>query len=115
MILEAIEENGNCRESDMMRFREAGPRQGVIAVRFYDRNPDGARYDVTGWSDQGAVSAFVQPVEDSGSGVSYLLYGGSCGLRFKPNDPDRPWSLDDPAQWGEPFLLLSDPGDVVSA
>ncbi len=112
MILEAIEENANCRESDMMRFREIGPPRQVVTVRLYHEALEGKEYSVTGWSDQGATPAFVRPVEDSGSGVSYLLYGGNCGLRFGPKEAI--FRLSDPAQWGEPFLLLSNLADVTS-
>ena len=116
MIVDEIEENPNCGPSDMMRFRENGPPQKVTQVRLYDRDPNGKLYWVTGWTDRPdapTAGAFVQPVEDSGSGMAYLLYGGNCGLRFKPVTSDAPWRLDDPAQWGEPYLLLGDPHDLV--
>lgn len=117
MILEEIEENPNCRPADMMRFREIGPAKKVVQVRLYDHDPNGRWYQVTGWTDQKeapTAEAFIQPVEDSGSGIAYLLHSaGNCGLRFKP-DPESPWSLTDPTQWGEPFLLLGDLQDVVT-
>lgn len=99
----------------MMRFRETGPTQKVVQVRLYHEDPAGRWYSVTGWTDQEknpTADAFLCPVEDSGSGTAYLLYGvGNCGLRFKV-DPEKPWSLADPTQWGEPFLLLADLHDV---
>jgi hypothetical protein len=116
MILEEIEENPNCRPADMMRFREIGPAKRVVQVRLYHEDPNGRWYRVIGWTDQEnapTAEVFIQPVEDSGSGVAYLLYSaGNCGLRFKSN-PESPWSLTDPTQWGEPFLLLGDLRDVV--
>ncbi len=116
MILEEIEENPNCPPADMMRFREVGPAKRVSQVRLYHEAPDGKWYGVTGWTDRSeapTAEAFIQPVEDSGSGVAYLLYGaGNCGLRFKRH-PESPWSLTDPTQWGEPFLLLGDSQDVA--
>lgn len=115
MIIEEIEENPNCLPSDMMRFREAGPVRKVSQVRLYHEDPAGKLYSVTGWTDgtESPISAaFARPVEDSGSGTAYLLYGGNCGLRFKPT-ADAPWHLDDPSQWGEPYLLLSDPHDLI--
>ncbi len=117
MILEEIEENPNCRPADMMRFREIGPAKKVRRVRLYHEDQNGRWYDVTGWTDRPdapTADALIQPVEDSGSGVAYLLYGtGNCGLRFKP-DSEIPWSLTDPAQWGEPFLLLGEMRDIAS-
>ncbi len=115
MIIEEIEENPNCRPSDMMRYREIGPPKKVVQIRLYHEVPEGKLYWVTGWNDQGEATppASVQPVEDSGSGVAYLLQGGNCGLRFKPADRNGPWSLTDPSQWGEPFLLLGDPQDCI--
>lgn len=116
MIIEEIEENPNCRPSDMMRYRETGPPQKVVQIRLYHESTEGKLYWVTGWTDQPeapTLPARVQPVEDSGSGVAYLLQGGSCGLRFKPVGNNLPWSLDDPSQWGEPFLLLGDPQDLI--
>lgn len=116
MIVEEIEENPNCRGSDMMRYREIGPARKVVQLRLYHEAPEGKLYDVTGWSDQAgspAVPATIRPVEDSGSGIAYLLQGGNCGLRFKPADPAAPWNLSDPSQWGEPYLLLGDLQDLV--
>ena len=116
MILEEIEENRNCRPSDMMRFREVGPPRKVLQVRLYQDDPNGKLFWVTGWTDREAApttAAFVQPVEDSGSGMVYLLYGGNCGVRFKPADREAPWDLNDPSQWGEPFLLLGDSQDLI--
>lgn len=115
MIIEEIEENPNCRGADMMRFREIGPRRKVVQVRLYHEDPKGKGYWVTGWGDgdRPETEAFVQPVEDSGSGVAYLLTGGAYGLRFRPVESAGPWRLDDPAQWGEPFLLMGDPHDLI--
>jgi hypothetical protein len=49
-------------------------------------------------------------VEDSGSSetvLSFLVYGGDWGLRFRPEDVDEPWSVASAAQFGEPCLLLA--------
>lgn len=98
----------------MMRFRENGPARKAVAVRLYHDDPAGKIYWVTGWADQDRpADAFIQPVEDSGSGVAYLLYGGNCGLRFKPYESAAPWSLTDAGQWGEAFLLLGDIRDII--
>ncbi len=113
MILEEIEENLNCSPCDMMRFRENGPARRVVSVRLHHEETQGRLYQVAGWTHENQpVAAFVRPVEDSGSGVAYLLYGGQCGLRFKPHESGADWSLADATQWGEPYLLLADSGDL---
>jgi|SRR5579863_9163114 len=116
MILDEIEENPNCAPSDMKRFRIVGSPRPVRQVRLYDRNPEGEIYWVTGWrSDQSDPACLAQgvPVEDSGEGTVYLLFGGSWGLRFRPIIPDEPWNIQNPRQWGEPYLLLGDPQDLI--
>ena len=89
--------------------------------------------------------ALVRRVEDSGVGVAYLVFGGAWGIRLCPIDRAHPssvtdercipssvtdeccfpssvtdercipWSFDDPDQWGEPYLVLTDPQDLVVA
>ena len=47
----------------------------------------GEWYWITGWSDNvdtPLCPANAQRVEDSGSGLAYLVSGGLYGLRFKP-------------------------------
>jgi hypothetical protein len=114
MIVE-VESNENCETSSFARFKEVGPARPVLQVRLYDRNPAGEWYWVTGWSDQAdapVCPAYAQPVEDSGAGLAYLVYGGLYGLRFKPVDRDEPWSLESPHQWGEAYLSLASDHDL---
>jgi hypothetical protein len=114
MIVE-VESNENCNTSFFARFKEAGPARPVSQVRSYDRNPGGEWYWVTGWTDHEQArtcSAHAQLVEDSGSGLAYLVYGGLYGLRFKPSHLEEPWSLQSAQQWGEAYLLLADAGDL---
>ena len=114
MIVE-VESNENCGTSFFARFKEAGAPRPVIQVRLYDRNPDGEWYWVTGWSDNErspTSPAYAQSVEDSGSGLAYLVYGGLFGLRFKPVGVDEPWNLQSPHQWGEAYLSLADARDL---
>ena len=54
----------------------------------------------------------IRKVDDSGEGVALLIDGGDAGLRLKPAAHASPWRLDDPEQWGEPYLLLSGVNDV---
>lgn len=117
MILE-VESNDNCESSVFARFKEVGPPRPIVMVRLYERNPAGEWYRVTGWSDDSktpACPAYVRLVEDSGSGLAHLVYGGLYGLRFKPIHVDEPWSLDNQHQWGEAYLSLASDGDVIYA
>lgn len=114
MILE-VESNENCESSLFARFKEVRSARPVLQVRLYDRNPSGEWYRVTGWSDDEQTppcQAYAQLVEDSGAGMTYLVYGGIYGLRFKPIDIEEPWSLDSPHQWGEAYLSLSSDRDL---
>ena len=114
MIVE-VESSDNCEASVFARFKEAGPARPVIQVRLYDRNPSGEWYCVTGWSDNPVTPvcpAYAQLVEDSGSGLAHLIYGGIYGLRFKPVAIEEPWSLTSSTQWGETHLSLSSERDL---
>jgi hypothetical protein len=114
MIVE-VESNENCVDSFFARFKEAGPARPVIQVRLYERNPAGEWYWVTGWCDHTETpfcQAYAQLVEDSGSGLAYLVYGGIYGLRFKPVAKDEPWNLESVHQWGETHLSLSSDRDL---
>lgn len=98
-----IEENPNCPAGCDLRFSAAGEPRRVTWVR-PEEGEAAAVCGVSGWSSAGGGSvspAFAVPVEDSGAGVSILIYGGDWGLRLTP--PGGP-------PYGEPFLLLSDPG-----
>jgi hypothetical protein len=114
MIVE-VESSDNCPDGFFARFKEAGPTRQVIQVRLYDRNAMGEWYWVTGWSDNSETPlcpAYAQRVEDSGSGLAHLVYGGIFGLRFKPVATDEPWSLESAQQWGETHLSLSNERDL---
>lgn len=114
MIVE-VESSENCESSVFARFKEAGPARLVVQVRLYDRNPSGDWYWVTGWTDNPETPvcpAYAQLVEDSGSGLAHLVYGGIYGLRFKPVAVEEPWSLESATQFGETHLILSSDRDV---
>lgn len=61
---------------------------------------------VIGWDEAGPCPAMAALAEDSGDGVILLVFGGSEGIRLKPDGDDSPWDLDDAGQWGEPCLML---------
>jgi hypothetical protein len=114
-VIVEVESNDNCETSFFGRFKETRPARQVIQARLYDRNPVGEWYWITGWSDNEQTPtcpAYAQLVEDSGAGLTHLVYGGLYGLRFKPIDPDETWNLKSPHQWGEPYLSLASDRDL---
>ena len=113
-----VEDNDNCYGLPMRTYETLGRPVVVTQVRV--AGPAGSEdvHWVTGWQSEGdgtPCPAFYVPVSDSGEGAAYLLYGGDWGVRFKPLDSDDEWSAETPGQWGEPYLLLGDPSDIVSA
>ena len=60
-----------------------------------------------------APDAMYAPVSDSGQARAHLVYGGDFGIRFRPSDSTGEWSLDDPDQWGEPYVVLLDAADLL--
>ncbi|WP_447980377.1 hypothetical protein [Candidatus Nitrospira bockiana] len=116
MVVE-VEPNPNCEQAVFARFKEAGCQRPVFQVKSYDRVPEGEWCWVTGWTDdpeQPMSGASLQPVEDSGAGIAYLVFGGIWGIRLKPVTLEEDWDLASPNQWGEPYLLLADPRDARS-
>jgi hypothetical protein len=114
-VIVEVESNENCEASVFARFKEIGLARPVNQVKLYDRNPTGEWYWVTGWSDDERTPvcpAYVQLVEDSGAGLTHLVYGGIHGLRFKPINIDAPWSFESQHQWGEAYLSLASDRDL---
>ena len=114
MIVE-VESNENCEDSVFARFKEIGLARPVLQVRLYDRNPAGEWHWVTGWSDDEqtpACPAYARLVEDSGAGLTHLVYGGLYGLRFKPISIEEAWNIESPHQWGETYLSLASDRDL---
>lgn len=111
-----VESSPNCEMSAFVRFKEVGTARRVAQVRSFDRSTQGDWCWVTGWCDdpeQPRCPAYAQPVEDSGAGLAYLIFGGNWGIRLKPVALQEDWSLDSPGQWGEPYLSLADPTDIL--
>ncbi len=85
-----VEGRQNFEGSLFLRFKEQGPAKPLQQVKLYDRSPRGEWCDVIGWTDNEAeplCGALVQPVEDSGAGFAYLVFGGVCGIRLKTFAP----------------------------
>jgi hypothetical protein len=114
-VIVEVESNENCEGSVFARFKEIGHARLVLQVRLYDRTPAGEWYWATGWSDDERTPvcpAYAQLVEDSGAGLTHLVYGGIHGLRFKPINIDDAWNLENPLQWGEAYLSLASDRDL---
>ena len=114
-VIVEVESNDNCETGFFGRFKEISPARPVQQVKLYDRTPAGEWYWVTGWSDNAQTptcQAYAQLVEDSGAGLTRLVYGGIYGLRFKPIDIEEAWSLDSLHQWGESYLSLASERDL---
>jgi hypothetical protein len=113
LIAIEIPDNPNCEAVDLRVFHDVDAASPVAQVRLA-RDGETPRWcDVTGWTTAGRPGpARLQKVDDSGEGTAFLLYGGDAGVRLRPADGAGPWRLDDAAQWGCPFLLLTDLDDV---
>ena len=111
-----VEPNDNCLDLPLQVFQNLGPSKRIAQVKIYQPDGSGKLHLVTGWSsDEGGspCPAYYSPVEDSGSGVAYLVYGGDWGIRLTPLDLEGEWKIESPHQWGEPCLLLADEADIV--
>ena len=102
-----VEAGRNCDLSVTRMFEALEPPREArwVAAAFRPDGWEGA-CDVAGWADGAPAPAMAAKVSDSGDGVLTLVYGGDEGLRLRPAGSSTEWSLDDPAQWGEPCLLL---------
>ena len=112
-----VEDNDNCYGLPMRTYETLGRPANVTQVRVAGPGGHEEVHFVTGWQSEGdgtPCPAYCVPVSDSGEGAAYLLYGGDWGVRFRPLHSDEEWSTDSPDQWGEPYLLLGDPSDIVS-
>ncbi len=110
-----VEENPNCETSVFLRFKELGPAQRLRQVKSDEHSSRGEWCEVVGWTDhedRPECQAMVQPVEESGRGVAYVVFGGVWGVRLKKEGVQEAWSLESPNQWGDAYLLLMDAHDL---
>lgn len=109
IIAVEVESGPNC-DMDVFQVFEGKeePREVARAMAVL---PDGSEglCQVTGWSADGPCPAHAARVSDSGEGSALLVYSadGDGGIRLKAADSSARWDVDDPTQWGEPFLLLA--------
>lgn len=106
LVLE-VEESENTLFGVTRSFQTMEDPRPVSRVVTYGPEGSEGSFDVVGWSADGPVTAFAALVDDSGEGSALLLYGGEEGIRLRPEGSTLDWSLEEPTQWGEPFLLLA--------
>jgi hypothetical protein len=111
-----LDANDNLPAPAMATFKETAPGRRIAAVRL-ERDGAWAWCAITGW-DAGAVPAWSTPIEESGDGPARLLHGGGQGLRLAAIAAPAAaatvrWDVHDPAQWGEPFLIIRPEAEVV--
>ena len=106
-----VDENENSAALPMRIFSTKGEPRLVAHIKMDTVRGRDQPHRVVGWSSAGGgtpCAAYSVPVEDSGSAVSFLVFGGDWGLRFKPVGLEEAWFLLSPYQFGEPCLLLGD-------
>ena len=109
MVVIEIAPNPNCEPVDMRIFHNVESPQTVRRLLVAPPGGSAAWHDVTGWTAEGTpCPALAQRVDDSGEGLALLISGGTGGLRFRPVGSSQPWRMDDPEQWGAPFLLTTE-------
>lgn len=83
-----------------MRFRATGDARPIDAVRYEADSGTSGQWQVVGVDEGGAeLPATTMPVDDSGAGTSFLVVGGSWGLRLSfPETGETSWA---------PYLLLA--------
>jgi hypothetical protein len=117
-MLLLIDENENCAEGGSWRFNPLEPPRPVTRVRLYETAPAGEWFDVVGWTgepDRPTCGATVRKIDDSGSGVAYLITGGECGVRLRSVDDPSEWSVENNRQRGAPYLTVPSVNDVGMA
>ena len=110
-----VEENDNCDYMPLQVFEARADPAPVSRVRLFEPDRPHGIYEVTGWSgdeDGSPCQAMYVPVSDSGQAEAHLIIGGEWGVRMRPLGGGE-WSVDDPRQWGEPFLWLADKSDIL--
>ena len=111
-----VEESDNCEYMPLQVYEAHRSPVPISKVNLEEPDRPHGTYQVTGWSSDGngtPCGAMYAPVSDSGQAVVHLVYGGDWGIRLKPVDADEEWDVTSPSQWGEPYLMLTDEGDII--
>ena len=110
-----VEDNLNCGGTDEFEYKELGKIRALRAIRALDRGNE-VHLEVIGVGKEGVwESARCVKVADSGAGFAFLIFGGSWGIRLKPDSHKVSWDLSDPKQWGEPFKIYGSEDDIFYA
>ena len=111
-----VDDNDNCEYMPLMLYEAHADSVPVERVVLDEPGRPPGVYQVTGWSseDDGTPTpAMYAPVSDSGQAVVHLVFGGDWGIRMKPADSAADWSLEDPDQFGEPYIMLMDESAII--
>lgn len=112
MFLTVEVDDASFTEPVQLQFRRSGPVRRALRVDLDGAGPRPARglaRRADGTLDA-AAPAWACPVEDSGAGVSWLVFGGNAGLWLAPAGATEP----DPADRSQVFesYVLVDRADV---
>ena len=111
-----VEENDNCGYMPLQVYEAHREPVPVFEVSLEEPGRPAGIYSVSGWSSDGGGTpcpAMYAPVSDSGQAVVHLVYGGDWGVRFRPQGSEKAWDLQSPDQWGEPYIMLTQEGDII--
>ena len=111
-----VDDNANCEYMPLMLYEAHAGAVPVTRIVLDEPGRPPGVYQVTGWSsedDGSPCAAMYAPVSDSGQAVVHLVFGGDWGIRMKPDNSTAAWSLDDPEQFGEPYIMLMDESAVI--
>ena len=111
-----VDDNDNCEYMPLMLYEAHADAVPVSRIVLDEPGRLPGVYQVTGWSSEGDGSpcpAMYAPVSDSGQAVVHLVFGGDWGIRMKPDDSTVEWSMDDPEQFGEPYVMLMDESAII--
>ena len=111
-----VDDNDNCEYMPLMLYEAHADAVPVTRIVLDEPGRPPGVYQVTGWSsedDGKPCPAMYAPVSDSGQAVVHLVFGGDWGIRMKPADSTANWSLADPDQFGEPYLMLMDESAII--
>lgn len=111
-----VDDNDNCEYMPLMLYEAHADAVPVTRIVLDEPGRAPGEYQVTGWSSEGdgtPCPAMYAPVSDSGQAQVHLVFGGDWGIRMKPAESTAEWSLDDPEQFGEPYLMLMDESAII--
>ena len=111
-----VDDNANCEYMPLMLYEAHAGAVPVSQVVLDEPGRPPGIYQVTGWSSEGdgaPCPAMYAPVSDSGQAVVHLVFGGDWGIRMKPAESTTDWDINNPDQFGEPYLMLMDESAII--